>query len=382
MPLQAHQLRAAEQFVKLCTNTGMLLWHRMGTGKTTTVLATLMNYPHDRVLLLLPRALKNVWMHEIEQKFQGNVPFQMQMLDYDTFFNKQKQQQVKAAIHNASLVVADEAHHLTENSNMSLRLLHSKRCLLLTGTPIYHSLSDLAVLVNIAAGSNVLPYSTRQLEHLINTGNMLAHIQNYVQFYDFAADPQSHQHVIYPSVRIVRVTVNKHVPLPKKGSIVYSQHTNKLRALAEKLTRAHVPTLYLRKHDDHMLHAFATGEYVLLLDPAVAEGVTIPHARVLHVLEPVQTYGLQEQLYARVKRPVLMNTAEAKTKPMHTIFQYVQSHQDVNDVLVNLVRKLKQQMAQKQTSAPTCGLQVRDCAVWKSKEQSGTCAVDTNGKHG
>lgn len=371
MPLRPHQVRAAEQFVKQCTDTGMLLWHRMGTGKTNTVLATLMNYPHDRVLLLLPKALKDVWVQEIEKNFGGAVPFQLQIIDFDTFFNKHMAQQVKEAVAKASLVVADEAHHLAEHAHMSRDMLRGKRCLLVTGTPVYHALTDLAVLVNIAADADedVLPLKRRKLEQLVQRGDMYARIHNYVQFYDFAADAPSQQHVIYPSVRLVKLTANANqLPVAKPGSIVYTQSKDKLKKVADQLQRAGVPMLYLQNLDQQVLDAFATGHYVLLLDGAVAEGVSIPNANVLHVLEPVSSYGLQEQLYARLKRPV-------SQPALHTIYQYIQPGVHVDHTLANLVRQLRQQMARQQTNSPTCGLRVRErnCTVWMSPTSPGTC---------
>lgn len=376
MPLRQHQVRAAEQFVKHCTDTGMLLWHRMGTGKTSTALATLMNYPHDRVLLLLPPQLKEVWQQEMQQMFHGEqLPFQLHVVDYDTLLNKGRnkhvQQQVDDAVKRATLVVADEAHHLVQMSKLATRLLAGKRCLLITGTPIYHALTDLAVLVNLAAGQHVLPYSERALKQLVENGGVYPLIKNYVQFYDFAAD--SNAAVVYPVVRVVNVTMAaNHLPVPKKGSIVYSQHKDKLRAMATQLQRARTPTLYLQHQDRAMLQDFATGNYVLLLDPALAEGVTIPNATVLHVMEPVNTFGLQQQLYARVKRPVGV-TAHA-ARPVHTIYQYMQKNQRVDDTLANLVRQLRQQLAKQQTREPTCGVQVRACDVWQSPTNPGTCA--------
>lgn len=102
MPLRQHQVRAAEQFVKHCTGSGMLLWHRMGTGKTTTALATLMNYPHDRVLLLLPAQLKEVWQQEMQQLFHNDKPpFELQVMDYETLMNKARNKQVQQQVNDA-----------------------------------------------------------------------------------------------------------------------------------------------------------------------------------------------------------------------------------------------------------------------------------------
>lgn len=368
--LRQHQIRATEQFVKHCTGTGMLLWHRTGTGKTSTTLATLMNYSHARVLLLLPNGLRHVWVQEIQQNFGNTLPFQLQFMDYNTFFNKQQQQQVHATLADATLIVADEAHHLAEHKNKSLKLLQGKRCLLVTGTPVYNALTDLALLVNLAAGTHVLPYSNKKLTKLVDSNDMYSNIKNYVQYYDYAADDNAQ--VTYPIVRVINVTVKAHqLPLPRPGAVVYSQDKHKLQQMAKALQRLRRPVLLLTPQNQQILDKFATGSYVLLLDPTLAEGVNLPNATILHVLEPIHTFGLQEQLYARVKRPV----APVHTQPVHTIYQYIQPHQHVNHTLTDVVRKLRQQMATRQTSKPTCGLHVRACDVWKSTASPGTCAA-------
>lgn len=182
LSLRPHQRRAAEQFVRQCYCSGILLYHRMGTGKTATVLATLMNYPHKRVLLLHPVGLDSQWVSEVAKYFNpmaastqdamAHLPFQIDFMSYTDFFETLPLGEVQARVDRCSIIVADEAQKISmqkiaptmpldqkQRIDAARGLLMTRRCILVTGTPIDDNIANLALLVNIAAQRQVLPYN-------------------------------------------------------------------------------------------------------------------------------------------------------------------------------------------------------------------------------
>jgi len=163
--LKEHQYNTIERVVSRCKNQkGMLIYHELGTGKTFTGLGFLINYPNDKCVVMCPTNLKNTWKSEMDRvnfkKFNKNT----EILTHKRLFNYDYKNKV---------VVIDEAHHIPnllrkesrtkENveklKNFMKNIRTCKKIILLTGTPVFDQLTDLSLLINIAAGKDKITYN-------------------------------------------------------------------------------------------------------------------------------------------------------------------------------------------------------------------------------
>ena len=140
---------------------GLLVWHMMGTGKTITGLTFILNNLGRKVHILCPKALIFVWQTEIQKIPEIDVS-RVSYCGYEdagVFFELPNL--------SGEIVVLDEAHHMStilrspkSKIGKNIDLLNSAhQIVVLTGTPIYRDLVDLAYLVNICAGREVVPYN-------------------------------------------------------------------------------------------------------------------------------------------------------------------------------------------------------------------------------
>lgn len=195
-----HQLKTVKYLVSRCKNQhGLLLFHIMGTGKTSLALFLKKNYPSSNMVLIIPYGLDKQWINAariLDTKI--NLILTYNTLTPETLVKH-------ANVIKNSILVIDEAHHLIdmiknisegskieesdseeedeekfdkakgkfkqkkkakmtkESKNALLSVLDifksSKKVLLLTGTPIKNDLGDLRWLINIAAGKEIVPYN-------------------------------------------------------------------------------------------------------------------------------------------------------------------------------------------------------------------------------
>ena len=130
---------------------GLLLNHTMGTGKTMTSVLLLANYPEAAKVIVAPRNTHADWDKTIAAVGREVVG------RYELQDIRRLPQIPKGAI-----VVVDEAHNLLgrlreDPEPLRAQLGRARKLLLLTGTPIRESLLDLGLLVNLAAGKEVVP---------------------------------------------------------------------------------------------------------------------------------------------------------------------------------------------------------------------------------
>ncbi len=157
MMLLPHQSDVINRVVERCRHQhGLLIFHQMGTGKTLTSLALLTHFPHDAKAVFFPGHLSYVWYTETKKhNMNENIALKTHkdLLSYNI---------------QDKIVVIDEAHNIThmirqmEPSQAHIfvnKLQTCKHIFLLSGTPLYKDITDLAMLVNIAAGKNVITYN-------------------------------------------------------------------------------------------------------------------------------------------------------------------------------------------------------------------------------
>lgn len=152
------------------TQTGVILYHYMGTGKSFSSMTIAINWGLD-IVLLAPEMLLPQWKRDYIDMFSTTRPKKVTMRSYEKIWalldkhdlNTEKGQQWYAK----QTLMMDECHNIADWMNNRIdvakrgmymkKLMAFGRRVLLTGTPMYWSPRDLAFQVNIAAGKSVMP---------------------------------------------------------------------------------------------------------------------------------------------------------------------------------------------------------------------------------
>lgn len=147
--LQPHQERVVSRISRE-DQPGLVVAHGLGSGKTLTSIAAI-DALGGTSAVLVPASLANNYRKELAKHTDGSPNPAVLSLQ-------------RAALHGKSpdsdVLVVDEAHRIRETKTKAHRAIRSnkaKKRLLLTASPLYNRPSDIAPLVNIVAGYNVLP---------------------------------------------------------------------------------------------------------------------------------------------------------------------------------------------------------------------------------
>lgn len=148
-PLQAHQQRVVTK-IKSPDQPGLVVAHGLGSGKTLTSIAAQdeLGMPAD---VVVPASLQANYKKELKKHRKGGPKADVQSLQNIA---------VKGRVPQQPMLIVDEAHRLRDvgtKAFQTLRKAHPKKRLLLTGSPLYNRPSDIAPLVDIAAGQDILP---------------------------------------------------------------------------------------------------------------------------------------------------------------------------------------------------------------------------------
>ena len=147
--LQPHQQRAID---KLRASGGLLAFHGLGSGKTLLSIAAKdqLGVPSD---VIVPAPLQANYDKEIK-KHLDHVPEDIRIRSYERAAKDD-------GIDPSGLVVFDEAHRGrnagTGPSKLMSQAQRARYRLLMSATPAYNSPTDIAPLINTAAGRKVLP---------------------------------------------------------------------------------------------------------------------------------------------------------------------------------------------------------------------------------
>jgi hypothetical protein len=147
---------------------GALVYYQNGSGKSLTGFSFIAALTKLDVVILLPAYLRDVWLSEA-RKFGVDLRKKMRedTLTFVSFkalpaFMKKR----PAASLKDTALLCDEAHNLVEllgarppeEAFETIKWLRGfRKILLLTGTPVYAHEGDLRLLINIAAGKELLP---------------------------------------------------------------------------------------------------------------------------------------------------------------------------------------------------------------------------------
>ncbi len=150
-----------EALEKLRENNGVLAAHSLGSGKTLLSLRAA-DMLGGKSLFITPASL----VHNVEkEKIKHKLNPDTDVMSYQKAVNDIE----KLKKQNYNLVVFDEAHKLRNTDTAMYQKLKeisqtAKHRLLLSATPAFNSPENLATLVNLAAGKEILPEDKEQFE--------------------------------------------------------------------------------------------------------------------------------------------------------------------------------------------------------------------------
>lgn len=145
--LKPHQKRVVE---RMRSAPGLVVAHGLGSGKTLSSIAAALESP-EGANVLVPAALMANYQKEIAKHVKGEPSINVGSLQRAV---------ATGQLDPSALLIVDEAHRAKNVGTKTQQLLKSaptKKRMLLTGSPIYNKPQDIATLVNLAAGQEVLP---------------------------------------------------------------------------------------------------------------------------------------------------------------------------------------------------------------------------------
>lgn len=165
--LQPHQMTPINYLLEHPEQKGLLIAHYLGTGKTFLSLAFASKMHNKQVFIVIPDFLRASWNYHMERMSLDNDP-RYHVLSYSEAANNLTKKQLEN-----NILIVDEIHHfvsLVKSSQEEIRNKYSKlyknftasyKIIALSGTPIFTELSDLAYVINLVSGKELLPYNNR-----------------------------------------------------------------------------------------------------------------------------------------------------------------------------------------------------------------------------
>ncbi len=163
--LLPHQLKPISYLLNHPEQKGILVNHYMGTGKTYLGIGMIQAFKDRPVIVLAPKFLESNWEESIKN-FGVNNPDRINFVSY---------QDAPAVLSNKDLknfvIIADEVHNLvkylrstdqdqnTRYTKLYMNLRNAHKIVGLTGTPVYSDESDLAFMINLVAGQDLMPFN-------------------------------------------------------------------------------------------------------------------------------------------------------------------------------------------------------------------------------
>lgn len=163
--LLPHQLVPIDYLKKKPDIKGLLVNHYMGTGKTYLGIGFAQLFPERPVIILAPRFLESNWMNSIDTYGATNKK-RFSFVSYEDA--PAKLSKIDLTNH---VILADEVHNLVKKmrsidsesnaryTEVYTNLRNAYKILGLTGTPIYSDESDIAFLLNLVSGHDVMPFN-------------------------------------------------------------------------------------------------------------------------------------------------------------------------------------------------------------------------------
>jgi len=168
VPKNIHYKKFRRQAIEMLVSRyparhGLLVNHTMGTGKTKTALLFLANFPQRPKLIVAPVSAHAEWVSGLRQ-FELK---EYQLLTFEELGDAKVTRSHVCVIDECHLLVPllttdrlwpvrKRDHIMTELQKICFKIM------LLTGTPVRSQVSDLRLLVNIAAGRNIIPATRKE----------------------------------------------------------------------------------------------------------------------------------------------------------------------------------------------------------------------------
>lgn len=275
--LEQHQKDALNKLEK---SHGIILDHSTGSGKTKTFLtaaeSTLRKNKDGRVFIAAPASLTSNIDKEIKKHGLKIDMSRVDVMSYEEAANRSE----KLRKNRYLLAIADEGHKLRNegtkrHKELSDIISHADRRIIATATPSYNKPSDIAPLVNMAAGKNVLEtgakfdnrYITthkeapsilkrilgaqpKEVKTLKNREDLGESLKKYVHHYDASKDPKARDKFPSKQERIVDV------PMSSGQEHVYKYMEGKLPWHIRMKVHMNLP---MDKKDSAALNAFSSG---------------------------------------------------------------------------------------------------------------------------
>lgn len=152
--LQPHQARVVSR-IQQEDQPGLVVAHGLGSGKTLTSIAAqdAMDTPAD---VVVPAALRANYAKEREKHLKNPSKGRANIQSIEMAARTGE-----VSPRPSPLLIVDEAHRARDTGTKAFRALKANKAekrLLLTASPFYNHPVDIAPLVNIAAGNQVLPH--------------------------------------------------------------------------------------------------------------------------------------------------------------------------------------------------------------------------------
>jgi hypothetical protein len=163
--LLEHQLLPIDYLKKHPDMKGLLVNHYMGTGKTYLGIGFAQLYPDRPVIILAPRFLQSNWTNSIESYGASNQK-RFSFVSYEDAPAKLAKMDL-----TKHLILADEVHNLVKKmrsidaaSNAKFTEVYTNlrtayKIIGLTGTPVYSDESDIAFLLDLVSGQDLMPFN-------------------------------------------------------------------------------------------------------------------------------------------------------------------------------------------------------------------------------
>lgn len=196
--LLPHQILCVE-YMK--THRGLILFHSTGSGKTFTSLYALYSLPYS-IIIIGTKSSKKTYRDSIKR-----AEMDINRFEFYTYAKIKKILEQNILIFKGVCVIVDEAHYLRSETAYNLylgsALKLAEKVMLLTATPIINYPNDLAVLVNIVRGEDVLPTERKLFDDIffdpdtgsaINQQILYERIKGTISYYKIKDDanyPQS-----------------------------------------------------------------------------------------------------------------------------------------------------------------------------------------------
>lgn len=278
-PEKPHAIEASKQ---LEDNGGQILHWSVGAGKSRQVLLEVQKAlkeakPHERALIIAPASLTTNITKELKKH---GIKLDMDKVDLLSY-QKATNDAVRLRRNKYAITVLDEAHSVRNANTKRSRELSDivaggKKRILATATGNYNSLSDIAPLINLAAGERVLPEDKNQFEKVftkevkpqrtlwekalnkqvepvteLQNKAYLKHLfKQYVNYYDSKDDPEARDK--FPTM--TEKTIN--VEMSKQQEHYYKFLEDQIPWLLKKKIQHNLPMSQKEKSD---LNAFSMG---------------------------------------------------------------------------------------------------------------------------